>query len=109
MICRLLPSQSICLNSGYALLTRSGDSLTGSGFDQFNSRPLSFNEIGNQFQIQMYHHAAITSTDLPSLRGRKVLDIGCGRGGGLAFLNDYFEPTLAMGVDSCIQSVTFAR
>jgi hypothetical protein len=43
----LLPSQSICQNSGYALLSRNGDSLTGSGFDLLNNRPLTFNELGN--------------------------------------------------------------
>ena len=50
----------------------------------------------------MYHHAAITMTDLNSLRGQKVLDIGCGKGGGLTFLNDYFEPSVAVGVDNCV-------
>lgn len=50
----------------------------------------------------MYHHAALTTTDLNSLRGLKVLDIGCGKGGGLNFLNDYFEPSLAMGIDTSV-------
>jgi len=38
-----------------------------------------------------------------------VLDIGCNRGGGLAFLTDYFEPELAFGVDTCHQNINFAR
>ena len=57
----------------------------------------------------MYHHAALTTTDLNSLRGLKVLDIGCGKGGGLNFLNDYFEPSLAMGIDTSVQNINFAR
>jgi ubiquinone/menaquinone biosynthesis C-methylase UbiE len=91
------------------LLTRSGDSLTGSGFDQFNSRPLTYLEVGSQFAIQLYHHAAITATDLHSLRGLKVLDIGCGKGGGLEFLADYFQPSMTLGVDCSPQTIAYAK
>lgn len=38
----------------------------------------------------------------------KVLDIGCGRGGGLAFLTDNFKPSLALGIDRNQRNVTFA-
>lgn len=94
-----MPYQSISSNSGYALLTKDGNSLTNSGYDMFNHRPLSFQEVGSQFAIQLYHHAALTATDFSSLRDLRVLDIGCGKGGGLAFLQEYFEPSVCFGID----------
>jgi hypothetical protein len=94
----LVPYQVTCQNSGYALLTRTGDSLGGYALEP--SSPLTLNSRhshhpgpkfsladGSQFSIQLYHFAASTAVDLASLKGQNVLDIGCGRGGGLAFLS----------------------
>ena len=33
------------------------------------------------------------------LSDKRILDIGCGRGGGLAFLAKYYEPEVAIGID----------
>ena len=66
-------------------------------------------EAASQFAIQLYHHAAITVPDFHSLRGLKVLDIGCGKGGGLAFLTDFFQPATILGVDSSTQKIAFAK
>jgi ubiquinone/menaquinone biosynthesis C-methylase UbiE len=38
-----------------------------------------------------------------------VLDLACGRGGGLAFLAEHFGIAKAVGVDFCPRSITFAN
>jgi predicted RNA methylase len=39
----------------------------------------------------MYHYAAIDApNNQQNLRGRDVLDLACGRGGGLSFLCEHF-------------------
>ena len=49
------------------------------------------------------------ATDLDSLHGLKLLDIGCGNGGGLAFLTDYLQPSISVGIDNNPSSIVFAR
>ena len=39
----------------------------------------------------------------------KVLDLACGRGGGLAFLAEHFGIAKAVGIDFCPRSITFAN
>ena len=41
------------------------------------------------------------------LRGRRVLDVGCGRGGTLSTIVQFFEPARAVGVDLCAAAVAF--
>lgn len=48
----------------------------------------------------MYHYAALGIKFKYSLRRQRILDIGCGRGGGLAFLTNYYEPEIAVGIDN---------
>lgn len=40
---------------------------------------------------------------------KRVLDLGCGRGGGLAFLSKYYEPEEAVGVDLSRQQIQFCE
>ena len=49
----------------------------------------------------MYHRTAIIATEKKNLKGMSVLDLGCGRGGGLAFLVDHFDVKEAVGIDIC--------
>jgi SAM-dependent methyltransferase len=39
--------------------------------------------------------------------GRAVLDVGCGRGGTLSVLNEYFQPSRTIGLDLCHAAVAF--
>ncbi len=39
--------------------------------------------------------------------GRAVLDVGCGRGGTLSVLNEYFRPSRTVGLDLCHGAVAF--
>lgn len=56
----------------------------------------------------MYHHVAITATGYETLQGMRVLDLACGRGGGLAFLAEHFSPEMAIGIDSSSRQINFA-
>ncbi len=56
----------------------------------------------------MYHYAALGKLanlkslgikNLETLSSKRILDLGCGRGGGLAFLSKYYEPAEAVGID----------
>jgi SAM-dependent methyltransferase len=41
------------------------------------------------------------------IEGRRVLDVGCGRGGTVSTLDRYFRPQLLVGVDLCEPAVAF--
>ena len=57
----------------------------------------------NRFPAQLYHHLA-EATDL---RGRHVLEVGSGRGGGAAFVVRYHKPATYTGVDLAENAVGF--
>jgi SAM-dependent methyltransferase len=59
----------------------------------------------NRLFIQLYDHLA---RKVP-LGGRDVLEVGCGRGGGSAYLRRYFAPKSVVGVDFSAQSIRFCR
>lgn len=49
----------------------------------------------------MYHRVALVASGSKSLSGVNVLELACGRGGGLGFLCDHFDLEEAVGVDIC--------
>lgn len=49
----------------------------------------------DRYPIQLYHHLA-SSTDL---RGKDVLEVGCGLGGGASYTARYLSPKSLIGVD----------
>jgi len=48
-----------------------------------------------RFAIQLYHQL-LAHIDV---RGRRVLEVGCGAGGGLTYIAEHFHPSLAVGLD----------
>ena len=56
----------------------------------------------------MYHRVALVATGKQSLQNVSVLDLACGRGGGLGFLVDHFSLTDGIGVDSCSRQISYA-
>jgi phthiocerol/phenolphthiocerol synthesis type-I polyketide synthase E len=44
-----------------------------------------------------------------SLDGKQVLDIGCGRGGTVRTLKDFFYPSKLVGLDLCPEAIDFCR
>jgi len=60
---------------------------------------------GNRYGIQLYRHLA----DAVTLRGRDLVEVGCGRGGGLSWIVRTYAPASAVGVDLEAGAVDFCR
>lgn len=59
----------------------------------------------NRYAIQLYHHLASTV----DLSGKSLLEIGSGRGGGLAFIAKNFPLKSTMGIDLNHRAVAFCN
>ena len=79
------------------------------GFAGLNSNekilPLEESDEKHRTCIQLYHHAA-SSVDL---KGKDVLDVSCGCGGGSHFIMKYHKPNSLKGIDLSEKAVTFCR
>lgn len=82
------------MNYGYA-------TLEGSGHD-LDLRP---EDESNRFSAQLYN-AVVRPADL---RGKDVLEVGSGRGGGASFITRYFFPRRYVGVDLAAKAVAMAN
>lgn len=58
----------------------------------------------NRYFIQLYNHV-VSSV---SLKGKKVVEIGSGRGGGADFIKRYFEPVEMVGLDFSENAIDFS-
>jgi SAM-dependent methyltransferase len=58
-----------------------------------------------RYAIQLYHHVV----DGIALKGKDVLEVGCGRGGGAAYISRTFCPREVVGLDRTAASIRFAR
>jgi SAM-dependent methyltransferase len=86
-------SPNVFMNYGYVPL------------DHPNSLLLSDVDENNRYSIQLYHHVAAAV----DLRGKDVLEVGSGRGGGAAWMTRYFEPRSMTGVDFASQAIAFCQ
>ena len=59
----------------------------------------------HRYNLQLYYAVARPA----ELKGRDVLEVGSGRGGGASFLTRYLEPRSMTGVDYAEKSVEFAQ
>ncbi|WP_169977821.1 class I SAM-dependent methyltransferase [Tautonia rosea] len=59
----------------------------------------------NRYFIQLYHRVA-SAVDL---RGKAVLEVGSGRGGGASFVSRYLEPGSMTGMDYADRAVDFCK
>ncbi|MBV8903617.1 MAG: class I SAM-dependent methyltransferase [Acidobacteriia bacterium] len=59
----------------------------------------------DRFSIQLYYRVAGGR----DLRGKDVLEIGCGRGGGSSFIARYLHPASLTGVDLSDRAVRYCR
>jgi ubiquinone/menaquinone biosynthesis C-methylase UbiE len=67
--------------------------------------PLEPADEPSRWCIHLYRHLA----DAAGLEGRDVVEIGCGRGGGLSYIARTYRPATALGVDLEPGAVSFCR
>ncbi|NUM55530.1 MAG: class I SAM-dependent methyltransferase [Candidatus Hydrogenedentes bacterium] len=67
------------------------------------SMPLDSEDEPDRHALQLYHRV-VSGVDL---RDKDVLEVGCGRGGGAAYIAKYLGPRLVHGMDFCPSSVAF--
>ena len=105
-LCWLFPqAEWKTMNYGYALNTDTGHSIV-----------LSEDEESERFSYQLYHYMATSFKKNPNLQGLTILEVGSGRGGGLAFVMKNLKPEKAIGidysnnqVDFCMKTYSFAN
>ncbi len=59
----------------------------------------------NRYSSQLYHFVA-GSVDI---QGKDILEIGCGRGGGISYVSRYMSPKSATGLDLNKNSIEFCK
>lgn len=59
----------------------------------------------NRYSIQLYHHLI----RFISVENKDIVEIGCGRGGGLAYIVKHFTPATAKGIDLDKVAITFCN
>jgi len=82
------------MNYGYADLD--GESLP---------MPLDEADEPERYCLQLYHHVA-SAVDL---RGKDVLEVSCGRGGGASYVRRYFRPRSVTAIDIAGSAIAFCR
>jgi SAM-dependent methyltransferase len=85
-------AEMVFMNYGFAELDGAGPLLS-----------LEPDDERDRYCIQLYHHVAAA---VP-LDGRDVLEVGCGRGGGAAYIARYLGPRSMTGVDIARAAVGF--
>jgi ubiquinone/menaquinone biosynthesis C-methylase UbiE len=59
----------------------------------------------NRYSIQLYNHL----TDIVDLKNKKIVEIGCGRGGGLAYIAKYYSPDSLKGIDLSSSAINYSK
>jgi len=67
--------------------------------------PLDPADAAERYPIALYHHVAT----LAPLGGRRVLEVGSGRGGGASYVARYLAPAEMIGLDLSGRAVTFCK
>ena len=72
-----------------------------------NAEQLKLDSVdeAERYCVQLYHHVA---SAIP-LTGLKVLEVGCGRGGGASYVKRYLHPELLIGVDFSKSNINYCR
>jgi len=59
----------------------------------------------NRYSIQLYNHT-MAGIDI---KEKNILEIGCGRGGGLSYINRYLSPNEVTGIDLNKKAIEFCK
>ncbi len=66
---------------------------------------LNDEDIKDRYSIQLYNRLAKTV----DIKDKDIVEVGCGRGGGLAFITKTYSPDSALGVDIDPSAVKFGN
>ena len=76
------------------------------GYSKNNLRiELDETDEKNRYSIQLYNHI-VADIDI---KGKDILEIGCGRGGGLSYINRYLSPNRIAGIDLNNKAIKFCE
>ena len=78
------------------------------GYEKINGdQRLKLKDIDeiDRYCIQLYNHAVENG----DLKGKTVLEVGCGRGGGASFISRYCNPESYVGLDITQSSIDFCN
>ncbi len=76
------------------------------GYSKDNHKiKLDENDEKNRYSAQLYNFVATAI----NIRGKDILEVGCGRGGGLSYINRYLSPHSATGVDLNKKAIEFCK
>jgi ubiquinone/menaquinone biosynthesis C-methylase UbiE len=67
--------------------------------------PLMQSDEPHRFYIQLYHRTASQA----DLKGKRVLEVGCGHGGGASYLTRTLQPASYTGLDLNRSAIEFCR
>lgn len=70
-----------------------------------NAIKLAAGDESNRYPLQLYHYMA----EMTEINGKDLVEIGSGRGGGLAYIARTFSPASARGIDRENESVKFSN
>lgn len=74
------------------------------GYSKDNQKiAIDENDEKNRYSIQLYHLVTAGA----DISGKDILEIGCGRGGGLSYINRHFKPNSAIGIDLNKKAIAF--
>ncbi|HBB92060.1 MAG: hypothetical protein A2X22_10110 [Bacteroidetes bacterium GWF2_49_14] len=73
--------------------------------DGLNPVKLQPSDELNRYPIQLYNQLVSGH----SLTDKHILEIGCGRGGGLTFIHKFFKPASSTGIDRDPTAIEFCR
>lgn len=78
------------------------------GYESLNGDPrlkLVNGDETDRYCIQLYDHVV----NRADLKGKKVLEVGSGRGGGASYITRYFKPESYVGMDISESSISFCN
>ena len=70
-----------------------------------NGLLLNNNDEPYRYCLQLYHHV----TSVIDLRGKDILEVGSGRGGGASFIMRYLKPNSVVGADITNNAIKFCN
>jgi len=96
-LCWLFPQPKWkVMNYGYAIESENGYTIHMDEEEEFE-----------RYCYQLYHYVGTGMKEISSYRGLDAVEVGSGRGGGIAFLTKYLKPKSAIGVDISPVQVQF--